>query len=159
MILVFGMLCFKPTSLSSFTLIKKFFTSSSFSATRVISSTYLRLLMLLLAILIPIYDSSRPTFQVMYSASKLKSRMTVYIFEYSFANLEPVSSCSLLQSNCCTSRHLLSILSRKKRDRHRQDKAQGMCVICCCLCHAVVSDSFCNRMDCSPPGSSVHGIS
>lgn len=34
-----------------------------------------------------------------------------------------------------------------------------MCVICCCLCHAVVSDSFCNRMDCSPPGSSVHGIS
>ena len=34
-----------------------------------------------------------------------------------------------------------------------------MCVICCCLCHAVVSDSFCNRMDCSPPGSSVHGMS
>ena len=127
MILVFGMLCFKPTSLSSFTLIKKFFTSSSFSATRVISSTYLRLLMLLLAILIPIYDSSRPTFQVMYSASKLKSRMTVYIFEYSFANLEPVSSCSLLQSNCCTSRHLLSILSRKNRDRHRQDKAAMCC--------------------------------
>ena len=122
-ILVFWMLCFKPTSLSSFTLIKKFFTSSSFSATRVKSSTYLRLIFLL-AILIPVYDSSSPTFHMMYSAYKLKSRVTVYILGYSFPNLELVSLCSLLQSNCCTSRHPLSILSRKKRDK--QDKA-AMC--------------------------------
>ena len=26
------------------------------------------------------------------------------------------------------------------------------------LSHSVVSDSFCDPMDCSPPGSSVHGI-
>ena len=125
MILVFWMLCFKPTSLSSFTLIKKFFTTSSFSATRVKSSTYLRFLIFLLAILIPVYDSSSPTFRMMYSAYKLKSRVTVYILGYSFPNLELVSSCSLLQSNCCTSRHPLSILSRKKRDR--QDKAAMCC--------------------------------
>ena len=29
--------------------------------------------------------------------------------------------------------------------------------LCACVC-SVVFD-FCNRMDCSPPGSSVHGIS
>ena len=45
MILVFWMLSFKPTfSLSSFTFIKKLFSSSSLSAIRVVSSAYLRLL-------------------------------------------------------------------------------------------------------------------
>ena len=45
MTLVFLMLSLKSTfSLSSFTFIKRFFSSSSFSATRVISSAYLRLL-------------------------------------------------------------------------------------------------------------------
>ena len=43
MILVFWMLCFKPTfSLSSFTFIKRLFSSSSLSALRVVSSAYLR---------------------------------------------------------------------------------------------------------------------
>ena len=47
-ILVFGMLSFKPTcSLSSFTFIKGFFSSSSRSAIRVVPSAYLRLLMFL----------------------------------------------------------------------------------------------------------------
>ena len=50
MILVFWMLSFKPTfSLSSFTFIKRLFLSSSLSAIRVVSSAYLRLLILLLA--------------------------------------------------------------------------------------------------------------
>ena len=54
MILVFWMLSFKPTfSLSSFTFIKKLFSSSSLSAIRVVSSAYLRLLIFLPAILIP----------------------------------------------------------------------------------------------------------
>ena len=54
MILVFWMLSFKPAfSLSSFTIIKRLFISSSLSAMRVVSSTYLRLLIFLLAILIP----------------------------------------------------------------------------------------------------------
>ena len=45
MILVFRMLSFKPTfSLSSFTYIKRLFSSSSLSAIRVVSSSYLRLL-------------------------------------------------------------------------------------------------------------------
>ena len=55
MILVFWMLSFKPTfSLSSFTFIKRLFSSSSLSAIRVVSSAYLRLLMFLLSILIPL---------------------------------------------------------------------------------------------------------
>ena len=54
MILVFWMLSFKPAfSLSSFTFIKRLFSSSSLSALRVVSSAYLRLLIFLPAILIP----------------------------------------------------------------------------------------------------------
>ena len=49
----FWTLSFKPTfSLSSFTFIKRLFSFSSLSAVRVVSSAYLRLLKLLLAILI-----------------------------------------------------------------------------------------------------------
>ena len=55
MILVFLMLSFKPAfSLSSFTFINKHTSSSSLSAIRVVSSAYLRLLIFLLAILIPV---------------------------------------------------------------------------------------------------------
>ena len=72
MILVFWMLSFKPTfSLSSFTSIKRLFSSSSLSAIRVVSSAYLRLLIFLLAILIPACASSSPAFLMIYSAYKL----------------------------------------------------------------------------------------
>ena len=58
MILAFWMLSFKSAfSLSSFTLIKRFFHSSLLSAIRVVLSAYLRLLILLPAILIPAWDS------------------------------------------------------------------------------------------------------
>ena len=71
MIFVFWMLSFKPTfSLSSFTFIKRLFSSSLF-AIRVVSSTYLKLLMFLLAILIPACASSSLVFLMMYSAYKL----------------------------------------------------------------------------------------
>ena len=71
MILVFWMLSFKPTfSLSSFTFIQRLFVSSSLSAIRVVSSTYLRLLIFLPAILIPACASSSLAF-MMYSAYKL----------------------------------------------------------------------------------------
>ena len=54
MILVFWMLSFKPTfSLSTFAFIKRLLSSSSLSAIRVVSSAYQRLLIFLLAILIP----------------------------------------------------------------------------------------------------------
>ena len=63
MILVFWMLSFKPTfSVSSFTFIKRLFSSSSLSAIRVVSSAYLRLLIFLLEILIPACASSSPAF-------------------------------------------------------------------------------------------------
>ena len=74
MIFVFWMLSFKPTfSLSSFTLIKRLF-SSSLSAIRVVSSAYLRLLIVLPAILIPACASSSPAFHMMYSAYKLNKQ-------------------------------------------------------------------------------------
>ena len=59
MIFVFWILSFKPAfSLSSFTFIKRFFSSSSLSAFRVVSSVYLRLLTFLLGILIPAYNNT-----------------------------------------------------------------------------------------------------
>ena len=69
MILVFWMLRFKSkSSLSSFTFIKKLFSSSSFSAIKVVSSAYLRLLIFLPAILIQACAPSSPAFLMMYSA-------------------------------------------------------------------------------------------
>ena len=54
MILVFWILSVKPAfSLDSFTFIKRLFSSYSLPAVRVVSSAYLRLLLLFLAILIP----------------------------------------------------------------------------------------------------------
>ena len=53
MILVFGMLSFKPPfSLSSFNVIKRLFSSSSLAAKRVVSFAYLTFLIFLLAIFI-----------------------------------------------------------------------------------------------------------
>ena len=75
MILVYWMLSFKPSfSLSSFTFIKRLFSSFSLSAIRVMSPAYLRLLILLPAILIPAYSSSGPAFCMVYSACKLNER-------------------------------------------------------------------------------------
>ena len=77
MIIVFYMLNFKPAllfSLSSFTFIKRLFSSSLLSAIRVVSSAYLRLLIFLPAILIPVYASSSPAFLMMYSAYKLNKQ-------------------------------------------------------------------------------------
>ena len=72
--LVFWMLSFKQTfSLSSFTFIKRLF-SSSFSAIKVVTSAYPRLLIFLLAILIPACVSSSPAFLMMYSAYKLNKQ-------------------------------------------------------------------------------------
>ena len=75
MILVFWMLSFKPTfSLSSFTFIKRLFSSSSLSAIRVMSSAYKRILIFLPAILIPACASSSLAFHVMYSVYKLNKQ-------------------------------------------------------------------------------------
>ena len=75
MILVFWMLSFKPTySLSSFTFIKRLFSSSLLSAIRVVSTAYLRLLIFLPAILVPACASSSPAFLMMYSVYKLNKQ-------------------------------------------------------------------------------------
>ena len=75
MIFIFWMLSFKPTfSLSSYTFIKRLLSSSSLSAIRVVSSAYLRLLIFLLAILIPACASSSPAFLMIYSAYKLNKQ-------------------------------------------------------------------------------------
>ena len=74
MILVFWILSFKPAfSLSSFTFIKRLF-SSLLSAIRVMLSSYLRLLVFLPDILIPACASCSPGFHMMYSAYKLNKQ-------------------------------------------------------------------------------------
>ena len=100
-ILVFWMLSFKPTfPLSSFTFIKRHFSSFFLSAIRVVSSAYLRSIFLL-AIYIPAYASSSPAFPMMYSEYKLNKQGWHYTaLTYSFPNLEPVC-CSMSGSNCC----------------------------------------------------------
>ena len=75
MILVLRMLSFKPTfSCSSFTFFKSLFSSSSLYAITVVSSAYLRLLLFLPAILIPICVSSSLAFLLLYSACKLNKQ-------------------------------------------------------------------------------------
>ena len=75
MIFIFWMLNFKPAfSLFSFTFIKRLFSSSLLSAVKMVSSVYLRLLIFLLAILIPACVSSSLAFHIMYSAFKLNKQ-------------------------------------------------------------------------------------
>ena len=70
-ILVFWMSSFNPTfSLSSFTFIRRLFSSSLLSAISVVSSAYLRLLIFLPAISIPVCASPSLSFRMMYSAYK-----------------------------------------------------------------------------------------
>ena len=101
-ILVFWMLSLKPAfSLSSFTFIKRL-SSSSLAAIRVVSSAYLRLLIFLLAILIPACALSSPAFLMMYSTYKLnKQGDNIQPWCTPFPTyLEPVC-CSMSSSNYC----------------------------------------------------------
>ena len=98
------MLSFKPTfSLSTFTFIKRLFSSSSLSAIRVVSSAYLRLLIFLPALLIPACAYSSPAFLIIYSAYRLnKQGDNIQPWcTHSFSYLEPVC-CSMSSSNCCS---------------------------------------------------------
>ena len=72
--LIFECWVLSRLSLFSFTLIKRLFNSSSLSAIRVVSSAYLRLLVFLLAILIPACNSSSLAFCMMCSAYKLNKQ-------------------------------------------------------------------------------------
>ena len=75
MILVFQMLNFNSAfSLSSLTFIKRLFSSSSLSAIRMVSSKYLRLLIFLLTIWIPVCASFSLAFCMMCSAYMLNKQ-------------------------------------------------------------------------------------
>jgi len=67
------MLNFKP-ALSSFTFIKRFFSSSSLFAITVVSCAYLRLFIFLSATVYPACDSCSPGFHMMHSAYKLNKQ-------------------------------------------------------------------------------------
>ena len=100
MIFVFWMLSLSQFfQLSFFILIKRLFSSSSLSAIRVTSSAYLRLLIYLLAILIPAWDSSSPAF-TLYSAYVSKQGDNIQSWYTLFPSFEPVC-CSMSSSNCC----------------------------------------------------------
>ena len=74
-IFCFWMLSLKPAfSPSSFSLIQCFFSSSSLTVIRMVSSAYIRLLIFLPAILVLTCDSSSPAFPKMYSAYKLNKQ-------------------------------------------------------------------------------------
>ena len=80
MILVFWMLSFGSTfSLSSFTLIKRLFSSSSLSAIKVVSFPCLRLLIFLLEVLIPACLSSNLTFSwcTLHRSTDYTTRVTI----------------------------------------------------------------------------------
>ena len=101
--LCFWTLSFKPTlSLSSFTFIKRLFSSSLLSSIRVMSSAYIRLLIFLPAFLIPACASSRPGFHMRYCAYKLnKQGDNIQSWHTPFPiwnqSVVPCPTCS----NCC----------------------------------------------------------
>ena len=85
MILVFRMLSFKPAfSFFSFILIKRLFSSSLHFAIRVVSSVYLRLLIFILAILIPDCDSSSSAFHMMYFLISCPHILLALLKDFSF---------------------------------------------------------------------------
>ena len=103
--LSFWMLSFKPAfSVFFFTFIKKLFSSSSLSASRVISFAYLRLLLFVPAILTPACHSSSLTFLLMYSAYTLNKQDDNIQLRTSFPNLN--QWVSMTDSNCCFSTYI-----------------------------------------------------
>ena len=103
MLFDFWMLTFKPVlSLSSFTFIKRLF-SSSYYAIKGVSSAYLMLLILLQAILIPACESSSPAFCMMYSIYKLnKQGDNIQPWHISFSILnQPVVPCPIITLASC----------------------------------------------------------
>ena len=74
--------------------------SSSLSAIKMVSSAYLSLVIILLAILILACDSSSPAFRMMYSVEVYLSGLPRTALQYAFLNFELVH-CSVSGSNCC----------------------------------------------------------
>ena len=82
----------------SLTFIKRLFSSSLFTAIRVVSPAYLRLLIFLLEILIPASDSSSTALLMMYSAKKWnKQGNNIQLWHTPFPNLNDfIAPCQVL---------------------------------------------------------------
>ena len=116
--LSFWMLSFKPAfSLSSFTFIMRLFSSSSLSAVRVVSSAYLRLLIFLRIILIPLCGSSRTEFHMMYSACKLNKQGD---------NVQPWHTPFPIWKQSTVPCPVLPVASSKKRDSSRKTSISAL---------------------------------
>ena len=103
MILVIWMLSFKQAfSLFSFTLIKRLFSSSSFSAVKVVSSAYLRLLVFLPAILIPACKK----FHSAYKLNKLGDNIQPWCTPFPIWNQSVVLCKVLIVASCPAYRFL-----------------------------------------------------
>ena len=107
---IFWTLRFKPaSSLSLFTLIKRLVRSSLLAAMRVVSSAYLKLLILLPGILIPACDSSSLVFHMMYSAYKLNKQgdsIQPWCTPFPILNQSFVPSLFLTVASCPTYRFI-----------------------------------------------------
>ena len=152
MILVFFNVEFKPAfSLSSFTFIKRLF-CSPFSAISMVLSVYLRLLILLPAILIPACSSYSPAFHMMYSSYKLnKQGDNIQTWHIPF----PIWNQSIVP--CLV---LTVAFWPAYRFLRRQVRWSGIPIFLRIHCIKLLQLclTLCNSIDCSPPGSSVHGI-
>ena len=101
MILVFWIMNFKPAySLSSFTFIKRLFSSSSLSAIRVVSFAYLRLFIFLLAVLIPAFASSSPAFHMSILHISYINKMIIHSLDVLLSQVGTVH-CFMYSFNCC----------------------------------------------------------
>ena len=120
--LCFLMLSFKLAfSLSSFILIKRFFSSSSLSAMRLVSSAYLRLLIFLSAILILACESPSLAFCKMYSAYKLNKQgdnIQLWRVPFPILNQSMVSCLVLTAASCPAYNKLCKILKEMRIPDH-----------------------------------------
>ena len=116
------MLSFKLAfSLSSFILIKRFFSSSSLSAMRLVSSAYLRLLIFLSAILILACESPSLAFCKMYSAYKLNKQgdnIQLWRVPFPILNQSMVSCLVLTAASCPAYNKLCKILKEMRIPDH-----------------------------------------
>ena len=154
MILVFWTLSFKATfSLSSFPFFMWLLSPSLLSAIRVVSSSFLRLLIFLPGNL-EAFASFSPAFHMMYSAYKLNKQGD---------NIQPWLTPSPIWNQSVVPCPVLTVASWPA---YRFLRSPNIILIlkmriCAYVCAKSLQScpTLCNAMDCSPPGSSVHGIS
>ena len=110
MIFIFWMLSFEQAfSVSYFTFAKRLFNSSSLSTIKVVSSAYLKLLIFLPTVLIPVCESSSLAFPMIYSGYKLNNQggnIQPWDTPFPIWN-QSIVSCLLVTVDCCTAYRFL----------------------------------------------------